>query len=152
VEAPPLRLVLDTNVLVAATRSRTGASNALLRELECRAFVLPVSVPLFVEYEAVLSRPELIEAAGRVAADAAAMLNMIAALAEPVHLRYSWRPQLTDPGDEMVLDTAINARANAIVTYNRRHLGPARRFGIEVWSPAEVLRRLRNEDVERRRD
>jgi predicted nucleic acid-binding protein len=71
-------------------------------------------------------------------------LTEAAALIEPVQIRFIWRPQLRDPDDEMVLDAAINGHVKAIVTHNRRDFEPvARQFGIDVWSPAELLRILR---------
>ena len=137
-----LRSVLDTNVLVAARRSRGGASNALLRGVDARAFIMLASVPLILEYEAVLTRPEHLAAARLEEGLALQFLDYLAGLVEPVKLHYLWRPQLSDVADEMVLETAINGRANVIVTFNKRHFGPAARFGIDVVTPAETIRRL----------
>jgi putative PIN family toxin of toxin-antitoxin system len=135
-----LRVVLDTNVLIAARRSRTGASNALLRALDERKFVLLASVPLFLEYEAVLFRAEHLLASRLTERQVAGFLNYLAGLVTPVKLRYLWRPQLNDVADEMVLETAINGRANGIVTFNIRHFAPASRFGIDVIYPADAIR------------
>lgn len=138
-----LRVVLDTNILIHARRSRTGASNALLRAVDDGAFRLLVSVPLFLEYESVLTRPDHLLASGLTERQANEFLDYLAILAEPVKLHYLWRPQLGDVADEMVLETAINGRANCIVTFNTRHFGPAARFGIEIVWPAEAIRRIR---------
>ena len=138
-----MRAVLDTNVLVAARRSRGGASNALLRAADARAFVMIASVPLFFEYEAVLTRPEHLAVLGLTERMVAEFLDHLAAVIEPVSLSYLWRPQLIDVGDEMVLETAINGRADTIVTFNIRHFGPARRFGISLLRPEEAMRSLR---------
>jgi putative PIN family toxin of toxin-antitoxin system len=138
-----LRAVLDTNVLISARRSRTGASNELLRLLDRSAFQMLVSVPLFLEYEAVLTRPEHLLATGLDASSVNGFLGYLAALVEPVKLHYLWRPQLSDVADEMVLETAINGRANCIVTFNATHFTPASHFGVEVISPADFLGRLR---------
>jgi putative PIN family toxin of toxin-antitoxin system len=137
-----LRAVIDTNVLVAARRSSTGASNAALRAADRKQFTMLVSVPLFLEYEAVLSRPEHMEASGLSPATTAGFLDYLAGIVEPVRLHYLWRPQLADIADEMVLETAINGRADCIVTFNLAHFAPASRFGIEVVTPAETMRRL----------
>lgn len=137
-----LRCVLDTNVLVAARRSRMGASNALLRAVADGKIGMLASVPLFLEYEAVLTRPEHLQAARLTAADVASFLDHLASLAEPVKLHYLWRPQLGDIADEMVLETAINGRADCIVTFNGSHFRPAARFGLDVSMPGEILRRL----------
>lgn len=100
------------------------------------------SVPLFLEYEAVLTRPAHRTPHRSEATAVAAFLAYLAGLVEPVQLHYLWRPQLGDVADEMVLETAINGRADCIATFNARHFGPAARFGIEITSPAELLRRI----------
>lgn len=71
-------------------------------------------------------------------------MDAVLALAEPVETHFLWRPQLRDPGDELVLEAAINGRAEAIVTFNRRDFGTApTRFGVGILLPAEALRRVR---------
>jgi predicted nucleic acid-binding protein len=76
-------------------------------------------------------------------ADIEALLDAAAAVVEPVRLDFLWRPILIDADDDMVLETAVNGRADAIVTFNRRHfLAVAKRFGIDVLSPAETVNRL----------
>lgn len=136
------RAVLDTNVLISARRSRTGASNELFRLLDRSAFKMLASVPLFLEYEAVLTRPEHLLAIGLNVPEVNGFLGYLAGLVEPVKLHYLWRPQLTDVADEMVLETAINGRANYIVTFNIAHFTPAPRFGVETVTPADFLGRL----------
>ncbi|MGO1079773.1 putative toxin-antitoxin system toxin component, PIN family [Inquilinus sp. CA228] len=137
-----IRAVLDTNILVSARRSRMSASNALLRAVDQRRFRMLASVPLFLEYEAVLCRPEHLLAARLTPEAVAGFLDYLAGLVAPVRLHYLWRPQLGDVADEMVLETAINGRADCIVTFNAGHFAPADRFGIQIVSPAELLRRI----------
>ena len=137
-----MKLVLDTNILVAGVRSRTGASNPLLVAGFRRQFVWCCSVPLFYEYEEVLNRAELLLDAGVSRETAARLLNAVSRAVTPVEVNYRWRPQLGDPDDEMVLETAINCRAD-IVTFNARDFGAApARFGLTLLSPAEALRRI----------
>jgi putative PIN family toxin of toxin-antitoxin system len=137
-----MKLVLDTNVLVAGLRSRTGASNPLLIAGFRKRFLWHCSVPLFYEYEDVLNRAEFLLAAGLTRKAMGELVEDIAATVVPVGIDFHWRPQLRDPGDEMVLETAIKCGA-AIVTHNARDFGDApARFGLELLSPAEALQRI----------
>ena len=138
-----MRLVIDTNVLVAGVRSRTGASNPLLIAGFRARFEWSCSVPLFYEYEDVLCRAEFLLSTRIAREEISAFLTDLAGIVRPVDIHFLWRPQLRDPGDEMVLETAVNARADAIVTYNTRDFGQApARFGVELLSPAEALKRM----------
>lgn len=139
------RTVLDTNILVAASRSRLGASFALLQALRDRRCVALVSVPLTLEYESVLCRPEQVEASGRSVVQTQAFLDAFCLYTEPVHLHYPWRPQLRDPADEMVLETALNGRAGSLVTLNVGDFAAAARFRLPVLTPGAFLRRLEEE-------
>ncbi|MBI2307604.1 MAG: putative toxin-antitoxin system toxin component, PIN family [Rhodocyclales bacterium] len=139
------RVVLDTNVLVAASRSRLGASFALLQALRAGRYKALVSVPLLLEYEAVLHRLEQLQARGRSAAMTDAFLDALCLFVEPVHLHYLWRPQLRDPADEMVLETALNGRAEALVTLNTGDFAAAANFRLPVLTPGAFLRQLNEE-------
>lgn len=140
------RIVLDTNILVpAARRSRNGASYALLQALRNRRFIALASVPLMLEYEAVLKRPEHLAIGNRTILMTDTFLDAMSQFIEPVHLHYLWRPQLRDPADEMVLETALNGRANALVTLNVNDFVPASHFRLSVLNPGECLRRLQQE-------
>ncbi len=101
-----------------------------------------MSVPLFLEYEAVLTRPGHLSESGLSVAEVGGFLDYLAGLVDPVKLHFLWRPQLADVADEMVLETAINGRADCIVTFNAGHFAPAARFGVEIITPAEMMRRL----------
>lgn len=107
-------------------------------------FDVLLSVPLVIEYEAVLTRPEHLEAASASPADVIAILDALVSIAEPVRLSFRWRPVLNDPSDDMVLETAVNGRADVLVTFNRRHFNVAlREFRLELSSPSEFLARIR---------
>lgn len=135
--------MLDTDVLVAALRSDRGASRALLvSTFEGRCLSL-VSVPLMIEYEAVLTRPEHLAASSLSHGDVQELLDALARVGAPTRLSYLWRPALPDAQDDMVLETAVNGRADLLVTFNLRHFKPAsRNFGLSVVKPAEALRRM----------
>jgi predicted nucleic acid-binding protein len=142
-----MRLVLDTATMVAAIRSDRGASRRLLQAaLQGEGVALLVSVPLLIEYEAVMTRREHLNAAGLTAGEVGSLLDAVAAIAERVRLAFLWRPLLPDIDDDMVLETAMNGRADGIVTFNLRDFVPVtRQFGIAVLSPAEALRQLEKE-------
>ena len=140
-----VRLVVDTNVVIAAFRSSRGASNRLLRHAEVGAVKLLCSTALFLEYEAVLTRSDIRAATGQTLADVEAVMNSIAAIAEPVDVPFKTRPMLRDADDEMVLEVALNGEADLIVTHNLRDFEPARSFGIGVVTPSQVIGSLKNE-------
>src|SRR5271168_1497064 len=95
-----VRLVLDTDVIVAALRSPGGASAEILRQARRGRVMLLVSVPLAMEYEAVCSEAEHRLAAGLTEREVEIFLDALVAMAEPVKTHFLWRPQLRDPGDE----------------------------------------------------
>jgi putative PIN family toxin of toxin-antitoxin system len=138
-----MRLVVDTNVLIAGMRSPGGASAALLVLLLERRATMLLSVSMAFEYESTSLRPEHLRAAAADEAEVKNLLNAIMDVAEPVEIHYLWRPELPDPSDDMILEAAVNGHADAIVTFNRKHYGevPAR-FGIALLSPADTLRRI----------
>ena len=138
-----MRLVLDTNVVVAAFRSRRGASSVLLRRTVDGTIRMLCSTALLLEYEAVLGRATTREATGHSLRDVEIIMNAIAAVAEPVEVRFRTRPLLRDPNDEIVIEAASNGRADAIVTHNVKDFAPAQALGIGVATPFEILRRLR---------
>lgn len=142
-----MRVVLDTDVMVAAFRSDRGASRRLLTSALDGGFDLLVSAPLIIEYEAVLTRPQHLVAIGLSAAEVNAVLDAVAKVAIPVVLHFLWRPRLKDPADEMVLETAVNGNADRLVTFNTRHLADAAAdFGIRVLRPGEAWKEVQRHE------
>lgn len=135
--------MLDTSVLGAALRSRRGASNRLI-ELVALGKLRPlVSTTLFLEYEDVLFRAETRLATKMTEADVQGFLAAFASAAEGVDVNFRWRPQLTDPKDEFVLEAAVNSQADALVTHNVRDFRKAApRFALRVLMPRELLKEL----------
>ena len=129
--------------MVAAIRSDSGASRRLLQSALARrrGLTVLISVPLLIEYEAVMTQSEHLEAAGLSSAEVGALLDSVAAVAEPVRLAYLWRPTLPDMDDDMILETAVNVGADGIVTFNLRDFGiAAEKFGIRILLPGEAVR------------
>jgi predicted nucleic acid-binding protein len=131
-----VRLVLDTSVIVAGFRSPSGLSAKTL--LACRSgiHVMVVTVPVVLEYEAVLRRPEHLAAAQATKDDAGRFVDAIYAIAEGIQPTWLWRPQLRDPDDEMFLEAAVSGNAH-IVTFNVRDFVSAERFGVRVMTPRQ---------------
>ena len=139
-----MRLVLDTDAVIAAMRSPAGASAAIVRAVRGGQATLLLSVPLAMEYEAVCRRPEHRLEAGLSGRQVETFLDAIIAMGQPVQTHFLWRPQLRDPSDEMVLEAAVNGRADALVTFNVRDYGTAAtQFGVEVLLPREAIARIK---------
>jgi putative PIN family toxin of toxin-antitoxin system len=130
------RAVFDTNVLVAAMRSPRGVSARLIEAAFARKFEIIANAALVIEYEAVLTRPEHLHAAGVERAHVEGALDDLAAILINAGAAWNWRPQLTDPNDEMVLAAAVNGLADTIVTFERSVFKPAASFGVAVMTPA----------------
>ena len=135
---------MDTDVVVAAMRSPSGASAAILRSVREDAAGLLLSVPLALEYESICTQAEHLLAAGLSEREAGAFVNAVIDMTEPVAMHFLWRPQLRDPNDEMVLEAAVNGRADAVVTFNLKDFGDApHRFGVELMLPRVAIQRIR---------
>ena len=136
------RIVLDTNVLVAAGRSRNGASYRLVERIGPHAgFQLAVSVPLVLEYEMALKRSTELAAV-----DVEAIVDYICSVADRQEIYFLWRPFLKDPADEMVLEVAVGAGVDCIVSFNAGDFqGVEEKFGIPVLTPGAFLRVLEAE-------
>jgi putative PIN family toxin of toxin-antitoxin system len=135
--------VLDTDVMVAALRSDKGASRQVLLVALNRQFEMLLSVPLILEYEAVLTHPQHLAPCGLSSAEVGRVVDDLAAVARPDRLAFRWRPKLSDPDDDMVLDTAINGSAGAIVTFSQRDFASGTKgFHCAVILPATALQEI----------
>jgi putative PIN family toxin of toxin-antitoxin system len=138
-----MKIVMDTDVVVAAMRSTSGASAELLRRVRRQEIAMAASVSLFMEYEAVCSRPEHLQAAGLTRDQLGVFLDGLAYLVQPVEVHFLWRPQLRDPADELVLEAAVNASADALLTFNQKHFATvSQKFHLQVVQPGPFLRSL----------
>ncbi len=133
----PPRIVLDTNILVSALRSKRGASYRLLMQLDQGLYEPAVSVPLVLEYEAAAKK--LIGRGGLTERDIEAVIDYLCAQAVSAKVFYLWRPLLRDPKDDMVLEAATASNASHIVTYNIKDFAGAERFGVKIVTPQAFL-------------
>ena len=122
-----LCIVLDTNVLLTALRSREGAGFRLLSQVDQRRFRSVLSVPLVPEYEEVAKRQA--RSLGLSHADIDDIIDYLCNIGEHRRIFFLWRPLLRDPHDDLVLELAVEAEVDAIVTYNVRDFGPACTWG-----------------------
>jgi putative PIN family toxin of toxin-antitoxin system len=134
------RIVLDTNVFITALRSQNGAGFKLLSQVDKERFRLVLSVPLVLEYEEVAKRQA--RSLGLSHSDIDDIIDYLCGVGEHRRVFFLWRPLLRDPHDDLVLELAVEAQADAIVTYNIRDFELARTFGLDVLTPQQFLRRL----------
>jgi putative PIN family toxin of toxin-antitoxin system len=139
-----VRVVLDTSVLITALRSSTGASAENLRLVLFKKITILMDYKLACEYRDVALRAEHLIVSGKTEEETTLLLDVLEALAEPVPIVVRHMPLSQDANDDMVLEVAINGRADAIVTNNTKHFRePAKRFRLEVMTPAELLNEFR---------
>jgi predicted nucleic acid-binding protein len=131
------RVVLDSSVLVAGFRSRQGASFRLLELLRAGRFEIAMSVPLALEYEMVLIRHAA--ALGLSRDETEGLVDYLCQVAHRQDIHFLWRPALTDPRDEFVLELAVAAACEAIATHNVGDFAGARTVGVRILRPAEFL-------------
>jgi putative PIN family toxin of toxin-antitoxin system len=136
------RVILDSNVLVSAFASSEGASRQVLRRILNGLAEPLISVPLFAEYEAIISRPETQRRCPLTAAEQIRLFDAFLSRTQLIEVYYRWRPNLPDEGDNHVLELAVAAGDAAIVTFNRRDFrgGELRFPSIVVQSPAAWLK------------
>lgn len=133
-----MKVVIDTNVIISGLTSSKGYSFKLLSIIPEKLFIPCISVPLILEYEAILKRqikyltPSQIDD----------FLNFICSVSEQTKIHYLWRPILNDPFDDHILELAINAQAQTIITFNLKDFSPCIEFGIQVMKPKAFLQKL----------
>ena len=137
-----MRIVLDTSVLVAASKSRLGASFHLLSLIPHQDFEFAISVALYTEWQAVLTRPEHIPL-NSTAENALAFLRYLASIAHLQDVHFLWRPFLRDPDDDMVLECAVASGSQFIVTHNVKDFKRAPELKVQAVTPSEFLTLLR---------
>jgi putative PIN family toxin of toxin-antitoxin system len=137
----PLQIVMDTSVLIAGLRSKSGVSNAFLRLLNDPRVKFHISNALLFEYAEIMQREQA--ALGLTDQDIDDVLDGFCTLAETHYRVFPWRPISSDPDDDFVLELALSARVDCLVTYNFRDLQFVEQYGIKVMTPRQVLEMMR---------
>ena len=138
-----MKITLDTSVLVSAARSRNGASFQLVSMLPTPRFQIVLSVALYMEWQATLTRPEHMPPGATVVA----MLGFLRYLASVAHLQdvyFLWRPFLRDPDDDMVLECAVASGSKYIVTHNVKDFRRSGELGVQAITPGDFLKLTRS--------
>ena len=130
-------IVIDTNVVVAAIRSRKGASSLLLRRTGQGKFDINLSVPLVFEYEEAGKRTA--QELGIDESNVDVIIDYLCSIAHHRKIHFLWRPYLRDLDDDFVLELAVEASCDGIVTYNKKDFEGIERFGLRTVTPKEFL-------------
>ena len=134
-----LDIVVDTNVVYSALHSNQGASFLLLEQIgKNSGFKIHLSVPLVLEYEEALKRDS--RALGLTYQDVDDAIDYLCSVATLHRVFFLWRPVLPDPDDDMVLELAVEARCDLIITHNTKDFRGIERFGPTAVTPLEFLK------------
>jgi putative PIN family toxin of toxin-antitoxin system len=134
-----MRIVIDTSVFTSGLISSRGASHLLLQVLPSQSFEIALSVPLVIEYEATAKRLS----GSKISLSESEIddvIDYLCSIAKLFPIYFLWRPQLSDPNDDLVLELAVNSGSSHIVTFNARDFASAKHFAMQVISPQEFLR------------
>ncbi len=134
------RVILDTNVLIAGLQSKQGKSYKLLQALYAGKFCVLISVPLALEYEALLKKK--LDRTVFAEEHIEGFVDYLCKIAEHIKIFYLWRPYLKDAFDDHVLELAIASNCDYIVTYNLKDFKQSEKLGIKAITPAEFLKIL----------
>lgn len=132
------KIVIDTNVILSALRSTKGASFKLLSLVDKKLFEFSLSVPLFIEYEAVAKRKtQQLRLEESVIDD---ILDYLTEVGDKREIYFLWRPFLRDPKDDLVLEVAVESKSDFIISFNKKDFKNVEKFGLKVLTPQEFLR------------
>ena len=139
-----MRVVIDTSVLVAAARSRVGASFALISSIPTEKFQLCLSIGLYTEWQSVLTREKNLPP-DQTADDALGFLRYLASQAHLQEIHFLWRPFLSDADDDMILELAFAAGCRYIVTHNVKDFHGSDELGVTAITPRDFLNMIRSQ-------
>ena len=132
------KIVIDTNVIVSALKSRNGYSFKLLSIIDDKRFQISISVPLILEYEDAIKREK--SKIGLNNEDIGDILDYICYAGQKRTIYYLWRPFLSDPKDDMILELAVESESDIIITFNKVDFKGVEKFGIKLLTPKEFFR------------
>jgi putative PIN family toxin of toxin-antitoxin system len=135
-----LDIVLDTNIVVSAMKSKRGASYAILEKIYSDEIVIHLSIPLVMEYEEVLSRTGFVFPQALVSG----LIDDLCSVGIHHEVYFLWRPYLKDPDDDFVLELALRSGCDYLVTHNVRDFAGIDKLGITVIRPKDLLARIRD--------
>jgi len=135
-----VRVVLDSNVIVSGLRSATGASFRLLTLVRSGKLKPAVTAPLVFEYSDVTSRPGMLPHLAP--PEIETFLDWFVSVSSHHDVHFLWRPLLPDPKDDMVLEAAVSARVDYLVTHNLSDFRMAPTLGVGIMTPGQLLNRL----------
>ncbi len=131
------KIVIDTNIIVSALKSRNGFSFDLLSIIDDERFKVSISVPLILEYEDAIRRNKSKIILTKTEIDA--ILDYICLVAEKREIFYLWRPFLRDPKDDMILELAVESGSDYIISFNKKDYAGIDKFNIQIITPKEFL-------------
>ena len=134
------KIVIDTNVIVSALKSKNGFSFKLLSIIDDERFKVFISVPVILEYEDAINRDKTQIKLNK--SDIEAVLDYICLISEERKIFYLWRPFLSDPKDDMFLELAVESESDYIITFNKKDFKGIEKFGIKPLTPQEFLKRI----------
>jgi putative PIN family toxin of toxin-antitoxin system len=135
----PLQIVIDTNVLISALRSQQGASFRLLSLIcESSLFDINISVPLILEYEDVTKR--YLKEMGLTQKDVSDIIDYLCSVGNRRRIYFLWRPLLKDPKDDMILELAVEAQCDYIISFNKRDFVGIQQFDLQALTPQEFIK------------
>lgn len=132
------KVVIDTNIVVSALRSRNGYSFKLLSIIDDERFQVFISIPIILEYEDAIKREKASIKLKKTEIDN--ILDYICLIAEQRKIYYLWRPYLKDRKDDMFLELAVESGSDYIITYNKKDFKGIEKFGLKTVTPKEFFK------------
>ena len=142
-------LTLDTNILYQALMSKTGASYFILQQVRNRKIQIALSVPVFFEYQDVLTRDKSLKDFELKLNDVESFLRFIAYIGKTFEIYFLLRPNLKDEKDNKIVELAVTSQSNYLITSNIRDFKNAElKFDeLKVITPSEFVKMWRNENA-----